>query len=189
MNWVDIVILCVCTVLVLLGVKRGLVDQIFSAAAIIGGILCALIFYDMAGELLINRDILENRSIANIIGFLAIFLFSYIIIQVLGWLASKLVGTLKLGWLNRLSGGVVGFLIGVLVSSLFISAVNLFSDDPDSPVRNSVLAPYITRAYSTIKEAVPDNLRAEYDNAREIIREKGFREAARITDDKDTRKK
>lgn len=183
MNWVDIVILCLCTVIMLLGIKRGLIDQVFSAAAIIGGIFCALIFYDIAGEVLINRGILGNRSIANIAGFLAIFLFAYIIIQVLGWLASKLVGTLKLGWLNRLSGGVVGLLIGILLSSLFISVVNLFSADKDPAVRDSVLAPYITSAYSAIKETIPDDFRKEYENARDLIREKGFREAAKITQD------
>ena len=180
MNWIDIVILCICTVLVLLGIKRGLIDQIFSAAAIIGGILCALIFYDIAGELLVRHEIIGNRSIANITGFLVLFIFAYIVIQVLGWLTSKLAGTLKLGWLNRISGGVVGLLIGVLLSFLFISVVNLFSDDENPSVKRSILVPYITRTYGTIREAVPENLRMEYEKARKLIREKGLREAARI---------
>lgn len=189
MNWVDIVILCMCSVLVLLGIKRGLIDQIFSAAAIVGGILCALIFYDIAGELLIKNNLLENRSIANIAGFVAILVFSYIVIQVLGWLTSKLVGTLKLGWFNRLSGGVLGLLIGVLLSSLFISAVNLFSGEESTSVKNSFLSPYITKAYGAIRETVPDDLRSEYEEARKLIREKGFSEATKFEDGKDTESK
>lgn len=183
MNWLDIAILCICTVLLLIGIKRGLIDQIFSAAAILGGILCAIIFYDFAGELVIRSGILENRPIANIIGFLVVFISAYIVIQLLGWIASKLVGTLKLGWLNRISGGFLGVLIGVLLSSLLISAVNLLSTDEDSPVDKSTLAPYITSAYGVIKETLPDNIRDEYLRARELIREKGFSEASRFRED------
>lgn len=186
MNWVDIVILCTCSVLILLGIKRGLIDQIFSAAAIVGGILCALIFYDIAGEILIRNNLLENRSIANITGFVAILLFSYIVIQILGWLTSKLVGTLKLGWFNRLSGGALGLLIGILISSLFISAVNLFSGEEGNSVKRSFLSPYITKAYGAIRETVPDDLRGEYEEARKLIREKGFSEASKLKSDSDS---
>lgn len=180
MNWIDIVILSLCCAFFLLGLKRGIVDQVFSAAAILGGIFCALILYDIGGELFIRLDLIGNRSVANIIGFLTVFIISYLIIQILGWLTSKLIGSLKLGWLNRLSGGAVGLVIGILISSLFITIVNLFSGETDHNVKNSILVPYVETVYGTIKDSLPDDLRGEYEDARKLIREKGLKEAMKI---------
>jgi len=180
MNWIDIVILSLCCAFFLLGLKRGIVDQVFSATAILGGIFCALILYDIGGELFVRLDLIKNRSIAYIIGFLAIFIFTYLIIQILGWLTSKMVGTLKLGWLNRLSGGAIGLLIGILISFTFITVVNLFSSKTDPDVKDSILVPYVETAYGTIKDSLPDDLRGEYENARKLIRDKGLKEAIKI---------
>lgn len=175
MNWIDIVILTICCIFMLIGLRRGIVDQIFSAAAIAGGFLLALILYDIAGDAVLKGGYVENPSVAYVLAFIVLFILTYLMIQILGWMAAKLIGTLKLSWINRLAGGALGLVIGILLSFLFISVAGLFTGN--GSMDKSILVPYVEDTYEMFSSVLPDDLGSEYNRARELIREKGFKEA------------
>ena len=173
MHWLDIVILTIILFFFLIGVSRGLIRQIFSLAAITGGIICGLIFYDVAGKFLMDKNLVQTASSSLLIGFILVVILSFIIIQIVGWFASKVIGKLKLGWLNRLAGGVVGILIGIVVTFFLVTWLNLSVLKSNSELNKSVLFPFVEGSYELIEFSIPDQLRQGYETAQKKFQEEG----------------
>ncbi len=184
MNWIDIAVYIIIFVFIVIGMTRGLVRQVFSIAALIGGIIIGLIFYDVFAEMFIKDNLVNNESIANVGAFLIVGFISYILIQFLGWITAKLIGSLSLSWLNRLGGAVAGIILGLIAAFLFVSTVTLFVSDNDPAVSNSTTIPYLNSTYQTVKSKLPENLRESLNRSRELIREEGLKAAMRIKDSK-----
>ncbi|MGB2691726.1 MAG: CvpA family protein [Thermodesulfobacteriota bacterium] len=182
MNWIDIAVYIIIFVFVFMGMSRGLVRQVFSIAALIGGIIIGLIFYDVFAEMFIKDNLVNNESIANVGAFLIVGFISYILIQFLGWITTKLIGSLHLSWLNRLGGAAVGIVIGVIAAFLFISIVTVIVSDKDPVISNSTTIPYLNATYEKAKSKLPENLRESLNRSRELIREEGLKAAMRIKD-------
>ena len=182
MNWIDIAVYIIIFVFVAIGMTRGLVRQVFSIAAIIGGAIIGLIFYDVFAEMFIKDNLVNNESIANVGAFLIVGFISYILIQFLGWITTKLIGSLQLSWLNRFGGAAVGLIIGLIAAFLFISTVTLIISDKDPSVSNSTTIPYLNAGYQKVKSKMPENLRESFNRSRELIREEGLKAAMRIKD-------
>lgn len=182
MNWIDIAVYIIIFVFLVMGMTRGLVRQIFSIAALVGGIIIGLIFYDVFAEMFIKDNLVNNESIANVGAFLIVGFISYILIQFLGWITTKLIGSLHLSWLNRMGGAAVGIIMGLIAAFLFISTVTLIVSDKDPVVSNSTTIPYLNATYEKVKSKLPENLRESLNRSRELIREEGLKAAMRIKD-------
>ena len=169
MHWLDIIILIVILFFFLIGISRGLISQIFSLAAIAGGFVAGLIFYDMAGSMLIQYNLVETASTSLLLGFILVVIITFVIIQIIGWLATKMIGKLKLGWLNRLAGGVVGILIGIIITFFLLSWMNLYILRDSTAKQDSVLAPYVDEGYGIIIAAIPEDLSEGYENTKKTL--------------------
>jgi len=182
MNWIDITVYIIIIFFVLIGTTRGLVRQVFSISALVGGIIIGLIFYDVFAAMFIKDSLVKNESIANVSAFLIVSFISYLLIQILGWLTTKLIGTLHLSWLNRLGGAILGIVIGSIAALLFTSSLTLFISEKDPAITNSATIPYINETYETIKRQLPEDLRESLIRSKELIREEGLKAAMRIKD-------
>lgn len=182
MNWIDLTVYIIIIFFVLIGTTRGLVRQVFSISALVGGIIIGLIFYDVFAAMFIEDSLVKNESIANVSAFLIVSFLSYLLIQILGWLTIKLMGTLHLSWINRLGGAILGIIIGSIAALLFTSSLTLFISEKDPAITNSVTIPYINETYETIKRQLPEDLRESLIRSRELIREEGLKAAMRIKD-------
>lgn len=171
MNWVDITIFVICFILFIVGYKRGLINQIFSIAALVGGVLCGFILFDIVGARLVQHNIIEGRSAADIIGFITVAVLAYIIIQIVGSLITRLLGKLKLGWLDRLGGGAIGLIIGVIVSFFLISSMNLVLED-DKSLKKSIFANKVIDSYKYMKSIIPVDLQKQYENTKKLVKDK-----------------
>ena len=182
MNGIDITVYIILFLFFILGLSRGLVRQVFSIAAIIGGIIAAIIFYDVFALMFIQDNLVNNESIANVGAFLIVGFVAYLIIQILGWLTTKLLGSIKLGWLNRFAGAALGIVIGVIVAFLFVSSVTFIVSEDSPEVANSTTIPYLNSGYEKVMSKLPDDLKASLIRSRELIREEGLEAAMRIKD-------
>ncbi len=182
MNWLDITIAAIIALFTLIGIARGLVSQIFSIAALLGGLAIGFIFYDVLGGVLIRERVVENESVANVGGFVLLALAAYVIIQTAGWLTTRLIGTLHLSWLNRISGGAVGAVMGAVTAFLLSSCLSLFYT-PDDPVfKRSALLPYLNEAALIAKDALPGDFEKSFNGARDLVRKEGLDAAMKIKD-------
>ncbi|HWP93775.1 MAG TPA: CvpA family protein [Thermodesulfobacteriota bacterium] len=201
MNWLDIAILIIIGLFTLLGFMRGLIREVISVVALIGGIIAGVMFYDLAGDIFISYGLLKNKPMASIAGFIATSLVVYILFQILGWMLTRIIGTLSLSWLNRACGGMVGAIKGIVIAFSLVSAVGFFFSPKEPPFRDSTMVPYIEESFTALKETVPEDFSDGIIRVKKLIQEKGlttaFKEAERIretfkdetTEKKETKKK
>jgi membrane protein required for colicin V production len=182
MNWLDITTIAIIAVFTLTGFSRGLVSQIFSIAAIAGGLAMGFIFCDVLGDVFIKQKLVENKPIADIGGFIILAFTAYVIIQLLGWGVTRLIGTLRLSWLNRIFGGITGAVLGAVTAFLLVSCLRLFYSQDDPVFKNSELVPYLDRVSLIVRDILPRDFEKSLEKARETIRKEGLKAAIRIKD-------
>jgi membrane protein required for colicin V production len=173
MNWLDVVLICLLAASVAGGFTKGLVRQVVGLTAALAVLICGAWFYRMAAEPL--RPYVGSQAMANLCGFLLIFVGA----MILGWLISVLIGMLVkavgLSWLNRLAGAAFGVVRGIVIGVAVITAMVAFApgrDDRDPPqaVVHSRIAPYILDAAHALTQAAPRELRDEFARRYEEIR-------------------
>ncbi|MCI0481666.1 MAG: CvpA family protein [Candidatus Dadabacteria bacterium] len=182
MNWLDITIVGIIALFTLVGFSRGLVSQIFSIAALLGGLVIGFIFYDVLGDVFIRERLVESKSVANVGGFIVLAFAAYMIIQTAGWLTTRLIGTLQLSWLNRICGGAVGAVMGAVTAFLLSSCLSLFYTQNDPIFKRSALLPYLNEAALLAKDALPEDFEKSFNGARALVREEGLDAAMKIKD-------
>lgn len=182
MNWLDIAIVVIIALFTLVGFSRGLVSQIFSIAALLGGLIIGFIFYDVLGDVFIKERLVENKSVADVGGFIVLAFAAYVIIQTAGWMTTRLIGTLQLSWLNRICGGAVGALMGAVTAFLLSSCLSLFYPQNDPVFKSSALLPYLNEASLIAKDALPEDFAKSFNDARDLVREEGLNAAMKIKD-------
>jgi membrane protein required for colicin V production len=124
MTWVDWAIVLVLAVSVMAGFSHGILRSVCSLAGLILGLGIAAWNYDRAAALLM--PMVHVEAVANAIGFILIALLVMLVANLIGSLLSKAVHKLGLGCLDRLAGGVFGFLQGALLVTLTILVVVAF---------------------------------------------------------------
>jgi len=125
MNWLDIALAIPLLWFTYKGFRNGLIIELASLAALILGIYIALHFSFYAEEYL-----RENFEVAEkyiyIISFAITFLIVAVLVYLVGKIIHKLVSIVALGILNRVAGGIFGFLKAALVLSIILYFLNGF---------------------------------------------------------------
>lgn len=105
MHTLDILFIITAVFFVIVGVRRGLIGEIFRLVGLVAGFFIAFLRYTDAGHLIKGVP----TAAANAIGFTAIFLAVMLAVIGLGWLLKKAVHLTPLGWIDYLCGGTIGF--------------------------------------------------------------------------------
>lgn len=107
MHLFDIICACIALIFIILGIKRGFVEEVIRVVAVVGAFFSALSLY-RRGENYV-RFLHVSDTILSILSFLVIFLACLLAIALLGILIKKIVHLTVLGWVDRLCGGILGF--------------------------------------------------------------------------------
>lgn len=154
------------------GLRSGLIKQFFSPAAIIGGVVLGFFFYEPLGGVLLEKNIIAEPRIADILGFLIVACLAYMLIHYLSHFLTDLLEKVRMGWINHFLGGAMGFIIGLLLCYLMIIGVKQFVDEDAPFIKNSVLAPKVIAGYHILREQAPDNLDENLEKLLELREEK-----------------
>lgn len=124
MTWVDWGIVIVLAASVIGGLSQGLFRSVCSLCGLIAGLLLAAWNYARVAALIL--PLVRVEAVANAIGFVLIALLVMAVAAIIGNVLSKMVRGIGLGCLDRLAGGVFGFLQGALLITIVILAVVAF---------------------------------------------------------------
>ncbi|MBU0712361.1 CvpA family protein [bacterium] len=123
----DLIVIIVIGVLGFLGLRQGLIEEALKLIGIILASTFAVRFYGL-GVALIQDMFNISEGVQTIIGFIIVFLIVYLSIQLLSSILKRIVSTLKLAWLDRLSGLAFGALKGILIMSIIAWCFSIFSE-------------------------------------------------------------
>lgn len=153
------------------GLRQGFTRLLIGLVATLVGLLLAAWFYGTAGAFLIPY--VSSKSLANIAGFLLVFLGVQLFGAALAWGLGKLFKWTGLTWLDRLLGAAFGLLKATLIGIILVIMLLAFPLKPaPESVANSTLAPYIIEAshilvYLTPRE-LKDGFLGSYDRVKKL---------------------
>jgi membrane protein required for colicin V production len=104
MHTLDILFIIAGAFFIFVGVRRGLIGELFRLIALIVGFFVAFLYYpDLVKFCRFNPPYL-----ANAVTFTLIFLAVFLAIIGTGWLLKKIVHLTPLGWIDSFFGGAIG---------------------------------------------------------------------------------
>jgi membrane protein required for colicin V production len=167
-NWLDVVFAIILIVSAVEGLRKGLARTAIGLLAVIVGLLLALWFYGQAGGLLGSH---VARPLANVLGFLVIFVGVILLGALVAALIAKLLKLIHLSWLDRLLGGAFGLLRAALVCAVILAVLMAFSPKPPpGPVAESRLAPYVMGTARILVYAAPREFHEGFHRSYEKVR-------------------
>ncbi|HDJ23702.1 MAG TPA: CvpA family protein [Candidatus Aminicenantes bacterium] len=161
LNWLDIILLVILGLLVVLGLAKGFLRQFLGLVGIVVGFILALSFYPEVASFCQNfiRPYVLTEFLAFLLIWGVVVLSSYLLAYLL---AKALKGPIKL--FDRLLGGVLGLLKGVLVCGILLLALVLFPVNPKA-VEESRIAPLCLTVTKGIVCLIPQELKDKFDKA------------------------
>lgn len=111
MNWLDIVIIVILVASIFIGGKTGLIKSLLSLVGLVVGINLAGRYYLTLAERL---TFIPQENAAHLIAFAIILIGVMVVAALLGWLLTKIISAVMLGWLNGLGGMIFGLVMGTL---------------------------------------------------------------------------
>jgi membrane protein required for colicin V production len=139
---------------------KGLVREITSLVALIGGFILAVLYYSVPGGWL--SAVSRNESVANLFGFLIIFLGCILVGALVSLIVNRFLKAASIQWVDRLLGGLFGLLRGWAICSITVIALIAFPIREDSIAR-SALSPYLLAGARAAVHLVPQSLKDKFD--------------------------
>lgn len=161
MNWLDIVILILIVIPTLIGLKIGIIKTLFTVAGIIVGVVLAGRFSESLGG---SLTFISDPGWANIAAFAIILIGVMLIASVLAAVLKNVLSAVLLGWVNRLGGAVLGFIMGFFFCGVLLSMWVKFLGI-GSTVSESALANLLLDGFPVILALLP----AEFDSVRDFF--------------------
>lgn len=151
MNVIDVVVFIILTYGVLRGVNKGLIIEISGILAFALGILGAFKFSSLTSKFFGNL-VDWNQKTIQLVCFIALFLIIVYLTSLMAKMITKTLQLIALGWLNRIFGGLFGFIKWSIIISALIMVVNeintLITVFPSSIFENSKIYPFISNVGS-----------------------------------------
>ena len=151
-NYFDVTIGTIVLILGIKGFMNGFIKEFFGLLGLVGGVYIASRTADKCAAF-IDKNLyhLDNAAALKLIGFISVLAIVWIGAVAVGTLFSKLTYASGFGFINRLSGFVVGggkyFLIFALIVTA-LSNVALVKENLEKYISGSVLYPYLKEAGS-----------------------------------------
>jgi membrane protein required for colicin V production len=169
LNAFDLLLLVLAGLLVLLGLLKGLTRLLIGIGALVAAFILAARFHGLAAAPVLGvMDI--SVPAANLIGYLAIFVGTMLAGALAGRVLRGLLKAAMLGWADRLAGAGAGFVAALLAAALIVLPVIAYVPAGERLLRNSVLAPHVTRFSDLANAIVPESLADQYRERMEALR-------------------
>ena len=159
MTFVDAMILGAIVLSIAVAAAQGFFYEAFSLAGVIIGYIAAA--WEYARVAVWYAPFVKSEWIADVAGFLSIFLAVVVLAGVAAKLARWGVREAGLRWFDRLLGGVFGLLRGVLLITVVLVAVAAWTPNA-SWLAGSQLAPYLLVVGRTAVWAAPSQMRMQF---------------------------
>lgn len=159
MHWLDLAIVAVVAWLTWRGLAAGLIREVVTAAALIGGAVLAGRFYlDLAAD---TAFLIEDDTWRQLAAFASIFVGTLVLGQIAASLLRRSASLLMLGAYDRAGGAAFGLVKGVLLVEVLLLAALAFpvSGAAGDAVAGSRLAEAFLDGVPVALELLPSEFR------------------------------
>ncbi len=150
MNWVDIAIIVVWGITILWGYSTGLIGVLVPLISLVVGLALSSRIGDSVGEMF--SSITDNENAQAVAGFVLVFGVLFVAGGILNFMARRILGIIPLfGFVNSLAGMAVGLLIGFLLLSGVLTAVQKYPvKDLEKDIDESKLGTFLADNFDVV---------------------------------------
>ena len=153
MTTFDLIIYSILILSFLASLSRGFIKEVFSLLCYLGSFLMGIKYQSSLSQLLMES--IPSKPIAKVVAFSAIYIFSAIIISLMGKIIrGMLMSGNKLTIIDRLLGGVVGFCKGVIIVIAVIFPLQFFPEISKKVARGSQTIPYLVEVLTFVNKNI-----------------------------------
>jgi membrane protein required for colicin V production len=141
MAGIDVVFMVIIAISALRCAARGFISELLSMAALIFGLLAALLFFKQGAVLVRGWFMPDVKVVPEIISFISFFLIVYVTVKIIEMTLKSIIEGIQLGGLDHFLGFMLGVVEGVIIVCLllFLISIQPFFN-PDSLLEDSILA-------------------------------------------------
>lgn len=118
MNTLDYVLLAVMAVAALRCWFRGIISEVLSTAAVVGGLLAGIFFYRPVGAFV--ASLVSLKGFEPVVGFVAAFALVFIAVKLVERSLRGVLEALNLNALDRVLGFLFGALEGLIIATVVV---------------------------------------------------------------------
>ncbi len=140
------------------GLIKGLTKELVGLISLLVSVIIAAKFYQP-----LTVYIFKNPATWHyVISFIVIFILIEILFVIVSKLLRGLLKAIGLRWLDRLIGGGIGVIEGLIICQVIILLLSILSISPSiaDMMNSSVLVPYVKMSMGAIVNVVPSNWKA-----------------------------
>ncbi len=156
MNALDAAILGVTGISVIYSTWKGFVRDAFSLVGLIGGFIVAARFYPVTAGWF--RSWISSPTVASTVGFLLIFLVTYLACSFGGRVVRRGLRRLRILWMDRVAGFGLGLVKGIAVCAGMLVLLRVFLPPDAALVGQSRLVPYVKEIAWELVNRIPGQL-------------------------------
>ena len=154
MNFFDYILIGVVGLSVVLSLWRGFVREIISLIGLVAAFLVASRASGLAGDFL--GQWITNGTVADIAGFVLIFILIMLIVGIVGMIIRKLVDMADLTATDRTLGIFFGAARGILLIALSFLIFTSYAKPDYAWMKQSMLTPYAIQAGDMLGGVIPE---------------------------------
>lgn len=149
----DIIVIVIVLLSLIYSIVRGMIREIFALLSIVAGYVLAVRYQGVGADWL--KDIITNNTAARLTSFALLFIFSGLIVSLVGRLVKKLIHTSDaLSGMDRTVGGAFGLVKALVFIVLLMFPLQMYPDAYRNVTRDSVLAPSLSRLSDKLIDAL-----------------------------------
>lgn len=149
----DIIVIVIVLLSLIYSIVRGMIREIFALLSIVAGYVLAVRYQGVGADWL--KDIITNNTAARLTSFALLFIFSGLIVSLVGRLVKKLIHTSDaLSGMDRTVGGAFGLVKALVFIVLLMFPLQMYPDAYRKVTRDSVLAPSLSRLSDKLIDAL-----------------------------------
>lgn len=158
LNTLDLVILIGISFSGLFGLFRGFTASVLSLLTWVVALWLPLRFTPEFSLFL--PDSVESPAARSAIAAATLFFSVFIMLSIIGWMLRKLLGLTGLGFVDRLFGGVLGLIRGVIIVAVLAMFASANSDFPKEKWwgESLLMEDYVLEVSDFIRNRLPENL-------------------------------
>jgi membrane protein required for colicin V production len=168
-NWLDLIIIAIVATGAVYGLFRGILRMATTLVSLVAGIYLALLYYAEVGSLVQKWFPSASATVATALGYAAVFLVVFVIVEAIGHLLMHVVQTVNLGWLDRLGGMLFGGAISAAICGLLLMLMTAAMPAEAALLRDSELAPQVLDYTETLLDYIPPQVKQAYQTKRESL--------------------
>ena len=149
----DAIVAVILSISLFFSLFKGMIREIFALVGYAGGYLVAVKYQDSFAQTLMSS--VGNKTVAGIISFAVLFFSIVLVLSLIGKVVrGYLTAAPGLSWVDRLMGGVIGVLKGVVILVILIFPLKFFPDFYREVTKDSFFAPHLRETSNQVSQLV-----------------------------------